>query len=498
MKYFLTIGGRNYDFLRMKFERIATIESKTADILVLPATGSQRPVFDESVVITKEIDNTKLIKWQGKVKQIQDVPLPNNVIKIIAYDLKHKINFLNVLNEGYSAVKGSTIFNTELEPSKTGLTLGTVDTSDPIIDTTSFGKKIISTSQSSKVTKSSAFEVIQIIGDKDIYVQRDGTTSFEDAGNSTLYLTHVLEHGLNGVLMPDIGYSEDEIRRVKQVIVKGVGIGSNFRNGVEGTPLSTDQIKEIELPFIASNDTADLAADTIYNELNKVNKYAKFMLAPDMFKTNYDVFDTIKLKARLSNKTVDENLKIFSITTTVSAGDEMHEIVELELQNFERAQLAKMLNPIESSSNSLANIRTGVQFTQVNDNVLPVTFGDHASVFIEETVTTSPTSIATVGPFSAQRTSGAYFHFGVRCVIRTNSGGVTDIVIRFYVSDGTTNYPIDFAIDHRIGKGVGDLLDLQLTFFIPIDVAGKTLTLKAESNASVDVTGSAYAYSLGL
>lgn len=496
MKYYLTIGSKKFDFLRLKFGRIVTMESKTAEILIAPAKGSTRPAIGDVVLIEKELDNTKTTKWQGKVWQIQDIPLENDVIKIIAYDLKYKINFLNVKNSGYATTKGSSILTTELETSSvTDLTAGTISTSDSSLDTVSFGKSI--TGADSKVTKSAAFEIIQILSDRDIYIKRDGTVDFGSSLGTDRSLTHILEHRLNCTLAPDIGYSEDETRRVKQVIVKGSGTGNNFILGTAGTPLSTDKVKQIDLPYIPSNATATLAATTIYNELNKTNKFAKVILSPDVFITNYDVFDTVRLKARLTNKTIDENLRIYSIETIVSAGDEVHETVTIELQNFIRAQLATMTNPIEASSNQLANITTGISFTQASNNTLPTTFGSHASVFIEQTVLT-PTSIASVGPFSSQKTSGAYFHFGVRCVIR-NTGGVSgNTFIRFRVSDGTTEYPISQAIDHYVGYGVGDYLDVQLTYFIPADVAGKTLTLIAESNSSVDVTGSAYAYSLGL
>lgn len=473
------------------------MESHAAEILIKPGKNTTRPAVGETVLITKEISNTILPKWQGKVQQIQDIPLENDIMKIIAYDLKFKINFINVKNSGYASSKGSTIFSTEVEtPSITDLTLGSVDTTDSVLDTISFGKSI--SGADSKVTRSSAFEMIQVMGDRDIYIHRDGTADFLNGAGTNRSATHILLHGLNGILSPDIGYSEDEIRKVKQVIVKGAGTGSNFILGTAGTPLSTDKVKQIDLPYIASNATATLAATTIYNEFNKTNKYAKFVMTPDIFITNYDVFDTVKLKARLTNKTIDENLKIFSIETVVSIGADFHETVTLELQNFTRAQLAPTLNPIEASTVSLATIKTGIEFTQSNINTLPVTFGTHSSAFISATVTASETTVVTIGTFSSQKTSGAFVYFSVKCVIKTNSGGVTDIVIRFYVSDGTTNYPISMSMDHAIGRGVGDELDIQMPIFIPTDVSGKTITLKAIANENVDVTGYSYMHSLGL
>lgn len=497
MKYYLTIGGRKYDFLRMEFERVATVESKTATILIAPAKGSTVPIYDEAVIINKEINNTTILKWQGKVKAVQYIPLPNNTIKIIAYDLKYKINFLNVKNSGYSSSKGSTIFTTEVETvGITDLTLGTVETTDSVLDSVALGKSI--SGSDSKVTRRSAFEMIQIMGDSDIYITRDGTAHYlRDAGTDRS-TTHILEHGLNGTLNPDIGYSEDETRRVKQVIIKGAGVGTNFLLGTAGTPATTDKVRQIELPFVSSNATATLSAQTVLNELDKTNKYSSFQLDTDLFSTNYDVFDTVKLKARLPNKTINEDLKIFSIKTIVSSGlDDIHELVTIELQNFERAQLAQMLNPIEVANHSLATIKSGISFTQAEINTLPASLGEHSNTSIEETAIPGTTDIATLGTFSSQKTSGAYVILGLRCIIRKFSG---QVLIRFNVSDGTTNYPISNNLDYDIGNSIGETTYLQITIFIPADVAGKTMTLRAVVGTTdeVEVKGQAYMFSLGL
>lgn len=477
----------------MKFKRIATIETQIAEILLLPATGSTRPLVDDVVLITKEIDNTILSKWQGTVKQIQDIPMPNNVIKIIAYDKKYKLNFLNVLNAGYASSKGSTIFNSEIEVSKTGLTLGTVDTSDSVLDTISFGKSVSGTD--SKVTKGSAFEIIQITGNRDVYVERDGTANYNDAGTDRSS-THILEHGLNGMLLPDIGYSEDETRRVKQVIVKGAGTGQNFILGTFGTPLSTDNVRQIDLPFIPSNATATLAAETIYNELNKVNKYTKFMLVPDVFTTNYDVFDTVKVKARLTNKTINENLKIFSIETTVSTDNEISETVVIELQNFERAQLAQLSNPLEVTQKSMATMVSGVTFTQSNNNVLPASLGERSNTNINETALAGLTDVATLGTFSSQKTNGAYVHLGLEIIMRKAAGN-----IRFFIRDDLGNaYPASNNLDYPLHGYIGDSTFLDFNTFIPADVAGRTFTLRTLVGVGqeVEVVGQAYMFSVGL
>lgn len=499
MKYYLTIAGRKYDFQRMKFKREATVNTQTAEILVLPAGGA-RPALGETVIINKEIDNTILLKWQGTIQQIQDVPLPNGVIKLIAYDLNFKLNFLDVKLIGYNASKGSTIFTSEIEPAITGLTSGTIDTAtvgtrNTVIDTIAFGKALAA--DQSLIKRTIAFEQIQILSNADIFISRAGVADFGVAGVDRSS-THIMEHGINGTLMPDIGYSEDEKKRVTGIVIKGVGSGSVFKHGTAGAPSPTDKVNQIDLPYIQTVETANKVAATILTELNKTNKYAKFMLAPDVFKTNYDVYDTVKLKARLSTKNIDENLKIFSIETTVSAQDELHEVVIIELQNFERAVLAKMLNPIEASTNSISNMRTGMAVTQASNNIIPFSLAQHSSVFIEATVTSTPTNIGTIGTFSSQKTNGAYVHFGLKCVLRKDGGVGTVKVVRFYINLGAVKYPIDENIDHLVGFAVGDTLDVQITYFIPADVADATVTLIAECNGSVDVEGSAYMYSLGL
>lgn len=498
MKYFLTIGSRKHDFLRMKFGRIATVESKTAELLIAPAKGSTRPTIGEAVLITKELDGTVMTKWQGKVFQVQDIPLENDIIKIIAYDLKHKINFKNVLNAGYASVKGSTILSTELEtPSITDLTAGTISTSDSALDTMSFGKSI--TGKDSKITKNSAFEIIQIVSDRDIYVKRDGTVDYGTSVGTDRSATHVLEHVLNCTLAPDIGYSEDETRRVKQVIVKGAGVGTNFILGTAGTPLSTENVKQLELPYIPSNATATSAAQTIFNELDKTNKYSKVILSPDVFKTNYDVFDTVKLKARLTNRTINENLKIFSIETIVSAGDEVHETVTLELQNFARAQLASMINPIEASSNTLASLQTGISLTQTNRNNLPSRIEEQISSSYESSVTSLTSITSSLATFGSVPIMGVYITLSMKITVRKKTAGEMNI---FFFNATIGTFP-----DNTVGKQlkvnipieVGEVMRDSLTYFIPADLAGLTLQMFGEvvSTGEVEITGKAFIESVG-
>ena len=497
MKYFLTIGGVNFDFLRITYEREASIESKTAEILIAPARLATLPAIGDAVVISKQINNgTPLVKWQGKVEMVQNIPLPNNTIKVIAYDLKYKVNFNNVKNSGYASSKGSTIFTAEVEtPAVTDLTLGTVETTDAVLDTVSLGKSI--SGNDSKVTRSTSFEIIQILGDSDVYIQRDGTANYlRDAGTDRSS-THILEHGLNGTLMPDIGYSEDETRRVKQVIVKGAGVGTNFILGAAGTPATTDKVKQIELPFVPSNATAQLAAQTILNELDKTNKFAKFRLESDLFQTNYDVFDTVKLKARLPHKIINENLKIFSIKTIVSNGlDDLHEVVELELQNFERAQLAKMLSPIKVTQNNLATIKTGISFTQADRNSFPLLVNEQITSTFENTVASGLVDVATLGTFSSDPTMGAYVTIGVRMIIRKKTNGV----IAFQFGDGTDLFPTGSnRLVLQIPDDVGDVAYDSFTFYIPKDVAGLTITLKAllGTTGEVEVKGRSFMESIG-
>ena len=497
MKYYLTIDSRNYDFQRLKFFREASVDSKTAEILMSPAKGSTKPEVGDTVIIEKEIDSSILLKWQGTVQQVQDIPLPNNIIKVIAYDLKYKINFNNVKNSGYASSKGSTIFTTEVETQPiTGLTLGTVNTTDSVLDTMSFGKSI--GSSDSKVTRSSAFEIIQIVGDRDIYIQRDGTADYLDGAGTDRSSTHILEHGLNGTLMPDVGYSEDEIRRVKQVIVKGSGVGTNFVLGAVGSPSSTDKVKQIELPYIPSNATAALAAQTILNELDKTNKYARFLLAPDVFKTNYDVYDTVNLKARLPNKTINENLKIYAIETIVSGQDEVHEQVILTLQNFERAQLANMISPLLANSNTLATLKTGITFTQADRSIEPNQVNEQITSDFEESIAAGGTvTVTTLGTFPTAPTMGAYITVSFRMIVRKTTTGI----IGFQFSDGIDTFPTGTnRINLQIPIVIGEVIRESITFYYPKDVTGKTITLKAllgGTSAEVEIKGRSYMQSVG-
>lgn len=500
MKYFLTIGGRNYDYIRMKFTREASMISKVAELILDPARMSTIPAFNEVVIITKEINNgTPITKWQGKIQTVQDIALPNNTIKIIAYDLKYKVNFVNVLNSGYASIKGSGIFTSEVQtPSITDLTLGTVETTDPSLDTVSLGKSI--SGSDSKVTRSTAFEMIQIMGDSDIYIHHDGTADYLRDAGSDRSSTMILEHGLNGALMPDIGYNEDEIRRVKQVIVKGTGVGTNFILGTAGSPGSTDKVRQIELPFVSSNATASLAAQTILNELDKTNKYSKFRLDTDVFQFAYDVYDTITLKARLPNKTIEETLKIFSITTTVESGSsDLNESVTFELQNFQRAQLAKMINPIEVSTSELARIKSGISFTQADTNIIPSIVSEELTTNFDSVVSLGDTGMGgLVIAFSSIPSVGTYITLSLKITTRKKGSGT----LLMYFGDDAGFYP-----DHGTGKdivvsynpSVGAVTYDSLTFHIPQNQAGRFLLLfgEPETSGELAIEGKAYIQRIG-
>ena len=473
MKYFLTIGGRKYDFLRMHFRRKASTETQSADLLLNPAKGSTLPAINEAVLIEKEVNNTKMTKWEGKVNQVQFIPLPNNTVKVVAYDKAHKVNFVNVANIGYASQKGSSIFSTEVAPaSTTDLTAGTVDTSDLVLDSVAFGK--LKDVDSSRLNRKSAFDIIQSISDRDIYIQRNGTTDFLNGAGVDRSTTHILEHGLNCNLMPDIGYTEDETRRVKQVIIKGTGIGTNFRLGSAGTASPADKVKQIELPYVQTNDTADKVATNVLAELDKLNKFAQVQIPSDVFKVNYDVFDTVKLKAKLPNKTINENMKIYSIDTIVSGGlDDIHETVNLELQNFRRAVWAEMSNPLRNADNAINSLQLSEGFTQAGRNINPDIPQQVSLVGFDDIIGTSAVT-ENLATFNSKPIMGVFVQLTIKVVVRKTSGQF--LVVLF--SDGTTDFPTPGVIPLEIKTNVGDVTYLNLSYRINADISNKTLQLK--------------------
>ncbi len=498
MKYFLTIGGIKYDFANLHFGRIVGIDSIPFSAKIFPARGSLLPTFDSAILVEKEINNITLTKFQGKVTHFSHVPLEDGSMVIEGFDLKRKIDYLAAKNEGYASSKGSTIFTTEITPSSaTDLTAGSVDTTDLVLDSINLGK---SGSGNSRLTRKAVFQLLEMVSDRDIYVQRNGVTDFLNGAGTNRTTTHILEHGVNGKLDSDVGYGEDETRRVKQVIVKGSGVGALYHLGSAGTPLSTDKIRQIELPFLVTDDTCSKAATNLLAELDQTVKFAKFYL-DDLFATNYDVYDTIKLKARLPNKTIDENLKIFSINTIVAGGEEMHEQTTLLLSNFRRSAWAKLVNPFEvaKGNEQLSGLSLGSTQAQVQvENAGGASFIQENSVGgADVVVTTTESEIHANTAFNSTKTAGGFFYVSLIIIARKFGLGTGRLQLR--LTDGTNFFPASpFYLFVRYNPFVGMLTRITVAFHIPNNLASKTLSLRGKtSDGEVEVVAEPYYSTIG-
>ena len=486
MKYTITIGSTKYDFFRLKFKRKAGVESQPFSAL-LKIAGARLPAIGDAVSIDKEINGAILNKYQGTVDQVQHIPTKEGVVKVAGYDKARKIEYVRTVNSGYNATKGSAIFNTEIAPTgTTNLTAGTVDTTDSAINTVNFGKT--SSSVDSRLTRADAFKMIQMMSDRDIYVKRDGTVDFVNGAGTDRSTTHTFQHGLNCELSPDVGYSEDEIRRVKQVIVKGQGVGDIFKIGSAGSPAASDKVRQIELPFIQNNADADTVATNLLNEFNQQFKYA-MITSTDLFATNFDIFDTVKLKARIPTKDINENLKIFSIETIIEPGNTLYETNTIELSNFRRAVWAPLVAPLEVEQANLQQIQFSATSTQAQANVLGA---GGASVVAEEgngqfvgLINTTESTLVTFSALSSTNIAGVQIVASMR--IRSRNFGNGTGILELRVSDGTNHWPSgSLRLNFEYNPFVGKQSVANFSFIIPENLKSKTLTIKAR----VDGAGS--------
>jgi len=482
MKYYLTIGGRKYDFQRLEFTRSIGTKSQLAVLHLHIARGSIIPALNDVVTIEKEY-----------------LPAKNNIIKVIAYDYARKINYVQAKNLGYNNTKGSSIFSQEVAPpTTTDLTAGTIDTTDSIIDTVFFGKQF--STLTSKITRQNVFDIISMISDRDIYIKRDGIVDFLNGAGTDRSTTHILEHGVNGNLLEDVGYSEDEIRRVKQVIVKGHGVGSTFKLGTAGTPATSDKVRQFEMPFLQSNATCTSVATNILAELDQQYKFAKFALV-DLFSTNYDIFDIVKLKARLPTKTINENLKIMKIQTVVSAGqDDVHELVTLDLSNFRRAVFASLSHPEDADTANVdlsLDLNAGITQSQqqLSAQSIQETFTSYGSPI--EVDNSAWVDLATIG-FGNAKTLGAYFIIDISILPTSKIDTTHSDPLFFRVSDGITTFP-STNVNTMYVPLVGKKQHKVITIYVPQNTENKSYTIQAiTSNGRVDLGTFVTAYSVGM
>lgn len=498
MKYYVTIGGRKFEWKHMVFKRQVGYESQTCSILIVPARGVTLPAFNDIISIDKEINGTTLNKWQGRVTTIQNIPLRDGTVKIIGYDFLRKASYIKVANLGYNNQKGSSILATEVAPyPTTDLTPGSISTTDQVLDTVNFGKNV-SGGTDSAIDRSSAFQMIAAMSGRDVYIHRDGSVDLSGTGGSGTdrTTTHILEDGLNCNILPDIGYTEDETRRVKQVIVKGQGVGTNYVIGSAGTPAATDKVRQVEMAYIQSNAIANLIATSILNDLNQTHKYTKLELV-DLFLTNYDIYDSVTLKARFPTKTVNQSMKIYSIETTVSNGlSDLHESVMLELSNFLRGVWAATVikSEVADAVGKIENFN--LVMTQAAISILP-------NIVAETLGTAAPADIGTVETyiedvvFSSAPTVGCHVEMDleITCKRESSTG-----ILHLRLSDGTNSYPSSGNVKVTFEPFVGERTRQHVSFFISADIKSKDITLygTVESSGLVEVIARDIYYTIGV
>lgn len=234
------------------------------------------------------------------------------------------------------------------------------------------------------------------------------------------------------------------------------------------------------MAFISKNSVCASVAQNILAELNKITKYARFQLNPELITIDYDIFDTVKLTAVLANKNVDENLKIYSIETEVS-GD--NETVTLELANFTRGVWASLVLPGASSQGN-ADL---VSFSATNTQALEQIGSSGGSSVIQEeqsdsaaaSVTTTESLIHTFTPLIIDKIAGVFLMMSVRII--PEKIGSEDGLLDIRISDGTNFYPSGGKVLRLAYNPHIDVPTYNTSIiFIPVELSGKTLSVRAK------------------
>ena len=495
MKYFITINSNEYAFTKAKFTRKVGSDSQIFEGWFMIA-GARFPSKGDTLIVTKEILNIKVVKFQGKVTRIDYLPAYLGQVHIIAYDMVRKMLYLPARALGYASSKGSTIFSNEIGPdtATTDLTTGTVTTTDTSMDTWNFGKSL--TGADSALSRNQILDIIQLVSGFDVYIHKNGTADFVNGAGTDRSASITLEDGMNGSLSPDIGYSEDDTRIVKKVIVKGSGVGvknGNIGVATAGGYVSTDKVRQIEMPYLSSAQTCNAAAANLLTELNKTAIYAKFILL-DIISIDYDIFDTIKLKARLPNKIINVNLKIFSIETEVSPNAERYETTTIELANFNRAVTAPLVVSGQPGYAQANNISLSAISTQATDAQLKaatsnqVVAAAYGAAGGTQTVGTSFVSIYTFPTLPNQDVLGVHLWIPVRIVVGSVSGKTG---VLFQITDGTNFFPSATAqieVEYKDAASTESLGGFSI--YIPGNVKNQSLAIQAKlpSGASNSIT----------
>ncbi|MBI5698621.1 MAG: hypothetical protein HZC29_09140 [Thaumarchaeota archaeon] len=503
MKHILEINGKPYAFQKIKFKESANLDSQVIEAWIVVG-GNTIPATDEPIVVKKNILGTVITKFQGKVNRISHMPSSKGIIHVLGYDKKRKIEYLQTINPGYAGTKGSSITSTEIGPSTatTDLISGTIETGDAVLSTVDFGKT--SGSEQSKLSRKAALEIVQMLSDSDIHVKRDGTVDYKNSGAGTDRTSTVkLIHGINGFITDDYGYVDnDATRRVKKVVVKGKGTGSEYfiAKAQDGTYVATDKMRQIEMPFLANDATCLQAAQNVLNELNKTINYCKFQLT-DLFTIDYQVFDKVTLLAKLPTKKVnDATMKIFSIETEISTSNEQYETVTLELLNFRRGIWAKLIHPQlagEGNSDSInfSSVSTQAMAQTVPNRIEEVTGGVDVDFDVGGV---TPVVLVTGISFNPTETVKAVFIIDLEIVSNTKGDIYEFLVID--VTDGTDSFP---AGGHVIfyKPQVGENTKRTITIEVPQNTANKSYNVRAimgSATQRADINTSVTAYSVGL
>jgi len=494
MRFILKINNRIYEHFTLKFRRKVGVESQTFEAWMQIA-GATLPQKGDTITVTKEIFGVKILKFQAKVNSANYLPASDQKqsFYVVGYDMLRKINYAESATIGFSSpTKCSGNFATQIAPtSKTDLTSGTIETDDAAPDSVSFGKSIIG--GDSLLMRDTCFEILELLADKDMYVTKAGAANFRSSPGTDRTVAGpnlmVLIHGINGTIDGDLGYMEDDTRIVKKVRVKGKGAGikdAYFGEAVAGGATSDDKVRQIELPFLISPQTVNTAAANLLAELNKTVKYAKFRMTPDPFKVDYDIFDTVKLVARLPNKIVNENLRIFSIETEISVSKETHEIVTLELCNFRRGYSSALIMPTKAgeANDHLSYLST--VSTQAQDHV--GASGGSSVIAASSSISGNRQEIdslvfASVAgfPMPAQNVAGVHFFFSVKIV--PHFKGSELLFVR--LTDGTNFYPNSDGVVVAYSDEVGIPTYQIVHIFIPANVNAVNLTLQASLAGTV-------------
>lgn len=507
MRYIVKCNNREFDFTSFNFKRQVGM---TAEVFngYCQVAGPVIPQAGDSITVTKEILGNQILKFQGKISGVGYMPTKSALLYILAYDKNRKITYLDSSDKGFATpTKCSGNFSNQISPTaKTDLTPGTIDTTDSPPDSVNFGKTV--TGGDSLLHRNQCMDILQMISNRDIYITRAGIANFlNGAGTDRSSGSGKMEliDGINGTIIGEIGYFEDDTRIIKKAVVKGKGAGvrdSYLGQAIAEGYTANDKMRQFEFPFLVSNQTCNTVAANILAELNKTVKYTKFQMTPDPFVVDYDIFDTVKLKARLPNKKVNENLKIFSIETNVSLDKEISEIVTLELLNFVRGVWAPLLMPNKAGEANDGNIAlSSISQTaadQIGSSGGAAVVAEQQSAVTGATIGIIESTLDTFTPSSATRIAGLHLFYSLRISSRQRSSPIQiTSEIELYVHDVTSG--IDYPV---ISVGYKPYIGMEsfafATLFVPADVSGHTLQIKASTlGDDVDVLASRTYYTTG-